>query len=232
MAKVFAQEKANLLINSRSQEHLDQAAQEIYETSGKKIQTHAGNVSDARYPLQLRDKIKNTFGSLDILVTNAGGPKPGKFESFSDQDWYDAIELSMMSHIRLIRECLPLLRQSKTPSVLTITSYSAKQPIPNLVLSNVLRAATVGLTKTLALELGSENIRFNSILPGWTKTERVTTLLNNRAETNNSSISYEKEKITSEIPLSRMAEPAEFANVAGILNLSRCIISNGNHVNG
>lgn len=217
MAEVFAQEKANLLINSRSQKHLDLAAQEIFDASSQNIQTLAGNVSDARFPIQLRDKITNTFGHLDILVSNAGGPKPGRFESFSDQDWYDAIELSMMSHIRLIRECLPLLRQSNAPSVLTITSYSAKQPIPNLVLSNVLRAAAVGLTKTLALELGSENIRFNSILPGWTKTERVTSLLSQRAQANTTSLAEEMDKATQEIPLARMAEPQEFANVAVFL---------------
>ena len=217
VAEVFAHEKANVMINSRSQEHLDQAANDIYKNSGQRIHTHKGNVSDHDYPSKLFDQIKKTFGSLAILISNAGGPKPGKFESFSDQDWYDAIDLSMMSHIRLIRECLPLLRQSKTPSVLTITSFSAKQPIPNLILSNVLRAAAVGLTKTLSLELGSENIRFNSILPGWTKTERVTALLKNRAETNKTSITEEMEKITAEIPLARMAEPYEFANVAVFL---------------
>ena len=98
-----------------------------------------------------------------------------------------------------------------------LCTFSAKQPIPNLILSNVLRAAAVGLTKTLSLELGSENIRFNSILPGWTKTERVTALLKNRAETNKTSITEEMEKITAEIPLARMAEPHEFANVAVFL---------------
>jgi 3-oxoacyl-[acyl-carrier protein] reductase len=217
VANRFALEKANVLINSRSQTHLDQAAQQIHENSAQKVRTHAGNVSDAGYAAKLRDEIKNTFGSLDILVSNAGGPKPGRFENFSDQDWYEAIDLSMMSHIRLIRECLPLLRLSSSPSVLTITSYSAKQPIPNLVLSNVLRAAAVGLTKTLALELGSESIRFNSILPGWTKTERVSSLLNDRSKTNQTSFSTEMEKLTHEIPLSRMAEPEEFANVAVFL---------------
>jgi 3-oxoacyl-[acyl-carrier protein] reductase len=217
VAAIFAQEKANVLINSRNQENLEHAAREIYETCGQKIYTHVGNVAEADYPSKLHDMIKKSFGTLDILVSNAGGPKPGRFESFSDQDWYEAIDLSMMSHIRLIRECLPLLRQSKTPSVLTITSYSAKQPIPNLVLSNVLRAAAVGLTKTLALELGVENIRFNSILPGWTKTERVSSLLNDRAKTNSTSPPEEMEKITQEIPLARMAEPEEFAKTAVFL---------------
>jgi len=119
---------------------------------------------------------------LDILVTNAGGPPPGKFETFDDVAWQKAIELSLMSHVRLVRAALPYLRQSSAASVLAITSYSVKQPIPNLVLSNSVRAATVGLIKTLALELGADGIRFNSILPAWTETERVYELMASRAK--------------------------------------------------
>jgi 3-oxoacyl-[acyl-carrier protein] reductase len=112
---------------------------------------------------------------------------------------------------------LPLLRFSDTANVLTVTSYSVKQPIPNLILSNSIRAATIGLTKTLALELGKEGIRFNSILPGWTKTERVKILMENRAQLNNSSVENEIAIQASESPLGRMAEPDEFANVAAFL---------------
>jgi 3-oxoacyl-[acyl-carrier protein] reductase len=112
---------------------------------------------------------------------------------------------------------LPLLRFSDTANVLTVTSYSVKQPIPNLILSNSIRAATIGLTKTLALELGKDGIRFNSILPGWTKTERVKILMENRAQLNNSSVENEIAIQASESPLGRMAEPDEFANVAAFL---------------
>src|SRR5512138_2760748 len=101
-----------------------------------------------------------------------------------------------MSHVRLIRAALPYLRESSTPSVLTMTSYTVKQPIPCLVLSNSIRAATVGLTKSLALELGKENIRFNSILPGWTETERIIDLMTFRAKNNNSTIEEEISKQT------------------------------------
>src|SRR5690606_26219019 len=91
---------------------------------------------------------------------------------------------NLMSAVRLIRKALPHLRSSTAPAVLTITSYSVKQPIPNLVLSNSIRMAVIGLTKTLALELGREGIRFNSILPGWTETERVQDLMEARAHGN------------------------------------------------
>ena len=122
-----------------------------------------------------------------------------------------------MSHVRLIRAALPHLRKSSAASVLTVTSYTVKQPIPNLVLSNSIRAATVGLTKSLALELGKENIRFNSILPAWTQTERVEELMAFRAKNNNTTVEEEIAQLTAEIPLGRMGQPQEFANAAVFL---------------
>ena len=148
------------------------------------------------------------------MITNAGGPPAGTFESFDEQTWQTAIDLSFLSHVRLIRSALPALRESDVGSVLTITSYSVKQPIPNLVLSNSIRGATIGLTKTLALELGVEGIRFNSILPGWTETERVNELMSYRAETNGTTVEAEIAKQMVNSPLGRMASPDEFAKAA------------------
>jgi 3-oxoacyl-[acyl-carrier protein] reductase len=158
-----------------------------------------------------------SLGGLDILITNAGGPPSGAFESFDDAAWEKALDLSLMSHVRLIRAALPHLRRSQAAAVLTITSYSVKQPIPNLVLSNSIRAATVGLTKTLALELGKDGIRFNSILPGWTETERVTELMTFRAGQNGTTVDEEIRKQMAESPLGRMARPEEFAKPAVFL---------------
>ena len=122
-----------------------------------------------------------------------------------------------MSHVRLIRAALPHLRKSSSPSVLTMTSYTVKQPLPNLILSNSVRAATVGLTKSLALDLGKEGIRFNSIMPGWTMTERVKELMAFRAKNNGTTVAEEIEKQTTEIPLGRVGHPQEFANAAVFL---------------
>jgi len=119
--------------------------------------------------------------------------------------------------VRLIKAALPHLRKSDSASVLTITSYSVKQPIPNLLISNSVRAATAGLTKSLALELGKEGIRFNSILPGWTETERVEELMNDRAEKNQSTVEEEMRKQVEATALRRMARPEEFANAAVFL---------------
>jgi 3-oxoacyl-[acyl-carrier protein] reductase len=122
-----------------------------------------------------------------------------------------------MLHVRLIKAALPYLRKSEVPSVLTVTSMSVKQPIANLLLSNSIRAATVGLTKSLAIELGRESIRFNSILPGWTETERVTELMTARANANKSTVEEEIRKQSELSPLGRMGQPGEFANAAAFL---------------
>ncbi|MDO9085916.1 MAG: SDR family oxidoreductase [Anaerolineaceae bacterium] len=216
-AAQLAREKAIVIINGRDKEKLDIAAENLTNLTEVKIYPFYGDVTDSEFPEKLLEFIKNKFAKLDILITNAGGPPPGGFESITDNAWQNAFELSFLSHVRLIRTLLPLLRLSKTANVLTITSYSVKQPIPNLILSNSIRAATIGLTKTLALELGHEGIRFNSVLPGWTKTERVNTLMENRAKLNNSSIEEEIIKQSHESPLRRMAEPAEFADIATFL---------------
>jgi 3-oxoacyl-[acyl-carrier protein] reductase len=164
----------------------------------------------------IRDAVSGLNG-LDILVTNSGGPPSGRFESIDDLTWQNAIELVFLSHVRLIRSALPHLRDSDAASVLTITSYSVKQPVPNLVLSNSARSATIGLTKTLALELGGDGIRFNSILPAWTDTERVHELMSDRAQLNQTSTDEEITKQSNLSPLNRMATTKEFANVAVFL---------------
>ena len=144
-------------------------------------------------------------------------PPPSAFETIDDETWGKAVDTSFMSHVRLIRAALPYLRLSETPAVLTVTSMSVKQPIPNLVLSNSIRSATIGLTKTLALELGSDGIRFNSILPSWTQTSRVEQLLKDRAERNGTSLEAEMEIQNTQSALGRMATPQEFANAAAFL---------------
>ncbi len=194
-----------------------EAAKNLTREGGVKAVGIAGDVTDPAFPEHLVAQTVEKLGGLDILVTNAGGPPPGKFEDFDDAAWQRGIDLSLMSHVRLIRAALPYLRNSGTPSVLTITSYSVKQPIPNLVLSNSIRAATVGLTKSLALELGHDRIRFNSILPGWTETERVQELMSARAEQRGTTVGKEIAVQAQDSPLGRMGQPQEFANAAVFL---------------
>lgn len=213
----LAREGCAVAINSRNPAGITAAAQDILNTTQSQIVPLPGDVTAPQVPDRLIQQTVAAFGGLDILVTNSGGPPSGRFEEFNDQTWQNAVELIFLSHMRLIRAALPYLRSSPSASVLTMTSYSVKQPIPNLVLSNSIRLATVGLTKSLALELGSDNIRFNSILPAWTETERVQELMAHRAKVNQTTVETEIVKQSKESPFGRMASPEEFANVAVFL---------------
>jgi 3-oxoacyl-[acyl-carrier protein] reductase len=216
-ALTLAREGCKVAINSRNEEKIKAAAEKITNETGTQAYGFAGDVSNASAADTLIESAVESLDGLDILITNAGGPPSGSFEIFDEATWQTAVDTSFISHVRLIRAALPYLRKSSTPSVLTMTSYTIKQPAPYLVLSNSIRAATVGLTKSLALELGRENIRFNSILPGWTETERVIDLMAFRAKNNNTTIEEETAKQTAEIPLGRMGKPQEFANAAVFL---------------
>ncbi len=217
VARQLGLEGVHVAVNSRNPEKIHAAACQLSTETGSEISGFAGDVVNPTYPEQLITEVVQKFGGLDLLVTNAGGPPSGLFETFSDDQWQKAIELSFMSQVRLIRAALPHLKKSSCPSVLTVTSLSVKQPVPNLILSNSIRAATIGLTKSLSLELGAYGIRFNSILPGWTETERVTDLMTYRAKSNNSTIEEEIRLQAKDSPLGRLGTPEEFANAAVFL---------------
>jgi 3-oxoacyl-[acyl-carrier protein] reductase len=216
-ALLLAKEGCRVVINGRDEGRINASAEKIAHETGTQAYGLAGDAGDPSVPEKLVAQTVESLGGLDILITNTGGPPAGTFESFDEDAWHKAVDLSFMSHVRLIRAALPHLRKSDSPSVLTITSFTVKQPLQNLVLSNSVRLATIGLTKSLALELGRENIRFNSILPGWTETERVEDLMAFRAKNNNTTPEEERTKQAAEIPLGRMGQPEEFANAAVFL---------------
>jgi 3-oxoacyl-[acyl-carrier protein] reductase len=213
-AKGLALEGCRVVISSRSMEKLNTAARNLERETRTEVFPIPGDVTDPDFALELIQKTTERLGGLDLLVTNAGGPPAGKFEAFDDATWQQAVELSFLSHVRLIRAALPHLKASESSSVLTITSITVKEPLPNLILSNSVRMATAGLTKSLAHELGPDGIRFNSILPGWTVTERVENLIAHRAEANGTDPQDEFEKQSAVIPLKRMGTTEEFANTA------------------
>lgn len=216
-ALLLAKEGCRVAVNSREEANAKRAAETISKETDEQVVGLAGDVSLPDVPEKLIQQTVDAFGGLDILITNAGGPKPGSIDSLDEDAWQKGIDLCLMSHMRLIKAALPHLRKSDSASVLTITSYSVKQPIPNLLISNSVRAATAGLTKSLALELGKEGIRLNSILPGWTETERVEELMSARAQANQTSPEEEKRKQVAQVALQRMARPEEFANAAVFL---------------
>jgi len=216
-ARVIGQEGAKLAINSRNVGSLEEAAQVLREETRTEVLALPGDLVDPDVPRQLVEQTASHYGRLDILIANAGGPPAGRFETLEEKDWMEAINLSFMSNVRLIKAALPYLRNSDAASVLTVTSWVVKQPLPNLILSNSIRSATIGLTKTLALELGKEGIRFNSILPAWTDTERFRQLMGLRAKTRGASEDDEMARAVQETALGRIGTPDEFANAAAFM---------------
>jgi len=210
-------EGCKVAINSRDEVRLKTAAETLRHETGGEAFAVAGDVSAPGAAGQIVSEAALVLGGIDILICNAGGPPPGAFESFDEAAWQKAIDTSFTSNVRLIKAALPFLRQSDSANVLTVTSFTVKQPLSNLILSNSIRLATIGLTKSLAVELAGDGIRFNSILPGWTETERVTQLMSSRAQVNGTTPQEELTKQAKEIPLGRMGRPDEFASAAVFL---------------
>ncbi len=216
-ARQLALEGALVVINGRDEKNLLEAKQELEKDLAAQVFAVSGDVSHPDFPTFLMQEIQYHFDGLDILVTNAGGPPAGTLDDFSNEDWENALQATFLSHVRLIQAAKPLLMKSQTPCILTITSAAVKQPMPNMILSNSIRAATVGLTKSLANELGPLGIRVNSILPGWTDTERVQKLMQARADANHTTVAEEYQKQACESPMRRIGKPEEFARVAAFL---------------
>lgn len=217
-ARRFSLEGARVVINSRSLSKLQQTATAIAEESGNPVFAHAADVSDPDAIPALIENTVSLLGGLDVLVTNAGGPPAGTFDAFDYAAWRSATDLTLLSATTLIRHALPHLQESEQAAVLAVVSIAAREPVENLTLSNTIRPAVVGLMKTLSLEYANQGIRFNSILPGTTDTERIDKLMQARAEKNNTNPETERSKAAGAIPLGRIGTPEEFANAAVFLS--------------
>jgi 3-oxoacyl-[acyl-carrier protein] reductase len=217
VAKQAALEGAKVSIGSRSEENVEQAVEAlIAETAGDVY----GSIVDVTKPETIRtwfDETMNQWGTVDCLVTNAGGPPPGTFESFEDAQWQSAFELTLLSVVRLIRTVLPVMKEKQQGAIITMTSTSVKEPIDNLLLSNVLRSGVVALAKSLSFELAPYNIRVNNIVPGSYETDRMTELLRHKAESGEATYEELKKAGEQRIPLGRFGSTDEFGKAAVFL---------------
>jgi len=217
VARRFCHEGAHVALNGRDPTRLAATAQQLRAETGGTVLEMAGDVSQADQVYGMVARAAEQLGGLDILVTNAGGPPAGTFGSVEPADYELAFRLNFMSAVHLIRAALPHLRRSQRAAILTITSVTVKQPVNNLILSNSVRMAVAGLTKSLANELGPQGIRVNSILPGYTRTERVQQLMEKRAQAEGITLEEAYARQAAASPLGRLGEPDEFANVAVFL---------------
>jgi 3-oxoacyl-[acyl-carrier protein] reductase len=216
IALKLAQDGCKLTICSRSKENIEQAARDIHAATGHMPLALEADMQNPQHIQNIVRQAVKAYGRIDILVTNAGGPPPGKFEDFSDEAWSRAHDITLMSVVRLIRETLPFMKKTGG-SIVNVTSVSVKEPIGGLILSNVYRAAVIALAKTLSQELGPFGIRINNVAPGRISTDRILELDANRAQATGLSIASVSAESLKAIPLGRYGAPEEFANVVAFL---------------
>ncbi len=219
-AAALAREGARVVLCARDAAALERAAREMTVAGGEAVPLVADLTQSADIE-RLVAASAERLGGLDILVTNTGGPKSASFEALDEADWHHAIDLVLLSVVRLCRAAVPHLRARGGGRIINVTSVTVKQPVEGLVLSNALRAAVVGFSKTLATELAPDRILVNCVAPGYTRTDRVVELNEVMARREGVEPAAIERRLVADIPLGRLAEPAEFADLVTFLASAR-----------
>lgn len=226
-AMALAQEGAIIVICSRRQKEIAEAAKEIREMTGATIVPMVVDVTKLDDIKRLVLETKQQFGTVHVLVNNAGGPPTGTISSLTDEDWYKGHELTLMSMVRLTREILPMMIQQKWGRIITITSIAAKQPINELLLSSAIRPGILGLTKVLANLHAKDNITINTVCPGNVLTKRQEELSVSRAKQKNMTLDEYLKETASAIPAGRLGRPEEIGNTVAFLASEQASYING-----
>lgn len=213
----LAREGCRLIVCSRDQARIDAAAAAITKETGAEVKALVADVSSASEAKRLVDAAVAAYGGLEIVVHNAGGPPAGETLQMTDEQWQKAFEQNLLSFTRIVGAAAPEMRKAGYGRVLTIASSSIKQPIPNLALSNALRAGVWGIAKTLSRELAPQGILVNVIAPGRIDTERIAELDQANAHKSGKSIEDVRKASVGSIPLGRLGRPEELANLVVFL---------------
>jgi len=217
IAQALAAEGANVAVNARSAEKLARVQAEIHEATGARVAAAPGDLTDPGAVEEVVASAQAAFGRIDILVTNTGGPPSGPFESHSAEVWRHAIAQNLESVINLVRAVLPGMKERRWGRIVNVTSISVKQPVAGLILSNALRAGVTGFAKTIANEAAPFGVTVNNVLPGYTRTERLVELAQAVSGRTGNTVEGVYAGWEREIPMGRLAEPAELAALAAFL---------------
>jgi 3-oxoacyl-[acyl-carrier protein] reductase len=212
-AEAFAREGAQVAMCARTEKTLREAAEKIRTETGVEVYAEPLDVTDAAAVQRFTDTVAKQFGRIDVCVTNAGGPPAKNFLSVSLDEWRKAVDMNFMSVVHFARSVIPHMQRHRWGRIVTITSVTVKQPVDALVMSNAVRAAVVGLVKSLSNEFGKDGITVNNVAPGYTATERLKELAGVRALAEGISPDKIYEQWASAAPLKRLGEPSEIANV-------------------
>lgn len=230
LARELAAEGARLLICARGAERLEEARRAIVDESGGDVEAVAADLATVEGIDAVARAAERAYGRVDILVTNTGGPPSGPFERLPWDLWQREVNNLLRSTVELTRRVLPGMRERKWGRVLNVTSITVKQPVDGLMLSNSLRAAVTGFSRTLATEVAADGVTVNCIMPGFTKTERVAQLAAATAERERQSVSEVNARTEAQIPMHRLGEPREFAALAAFLVSERASYITGQSV--
>lgn len=230
VAEELAAEGASLVLCARGENALNETCDAIREKTGADVISVAGDLSVTADVERIVGEGIARFGQVDILVTNTGGPPAGKFESLTRENWEAATHGLLTSVLDLTRLVLPGMKVRRWGRIVNITSIAAKQPVENLMLSNSLRAAVTGFSKTLAGEVAEYGITVNNILPGYTATERVEQLAQAMAEKEGVDPADVRARWEDQIPMKRLGKPDEFAALAAFLVSERASYITGSSI--
>ncbi len=226
-AMELAREGARVVVCARHEEDLVATVAEIREATGSEARYHVVDLTDDAQIRHLADETLRRYGRIDVLVTNNGGPPPGYFGDLDDADFHTGHERTLLSAVRLIRSVLPAMRLQHWGRIVNITSISVKQPIDDLLLSNVYRAGVVGLAKTLSKQLAPDGITINNVAPSYTRTERITEIFEARAAEQGRPVEEVMAAAAAGYPMERMAEPEELAALVAFLASERASYISG-----
>lgn len=230
VAEELAAEGVNLVMCARGEDALRATAELIRTNSKVRVVDVAADLSTPAGADRVVKAGFDTFGQIDILVNNSGGPPSGAFESFTAEMWAAATKQLLESVVGITRAVLPGMKERRWGRILNVTSIAAKQPVEGLMLSNSLRAAVIGFARTLANEVAPFGVTVNNLLPGYTKTDRVKELATASATRSVGVQADIYSKWEKEIPMGRLAEPREFAALAAFLASDRASYITGSSI--
>jgi 3-oxoacyl-[acyl-carrier protein] reductase len=210
-AEAFAVEGCRIAMCARTDRTLQAAAEKIRRQHAAEVYAEAFDVTDPSAVSRFVAAMASRFGSVDICVTNAGGPPAKGFLAASLEDWKKAIEANFLSTVYFAHEVIPHMQRKKWGRIITITSITTKQPVTDLVLSNAVRAAVVGLVKSLANEFGKDGILVNNVGPGFTATDRLKELAKARSAATGKPEQEFLDAWAADAPVKRLGEPREVA---------------------
>jgi len=211
-AEAFAAEGCRLAMCSRNRSTLEKAADRIRSEHNADVYSQAFDVTNPIAVHQFVESVAANFGRVDVCVTNAGGPPAKSFLAATIEDWKKAVDANFLSTVYFAREVIPHMQERHWGRIITITSITTKQPVPDLVLSNAVRTAVVGLVRSLANEFGKDGILVNNVGPGYTATDRLKELAKARSTGSGKSEGEIFAGWAVDSSLGRIGEPHELAD--------------------